>query len=79
MFIGTGLTLAYEFGLYQGIKQLFRVYVNKSNVELIPIYQIAISGGTVGFMGSLIYTPTEFCKIQMQTNVSKYNRFSGAS
>jgi hypothetical protein len=79
MFIGNGLTVSVELGLNETFHHMFMKYVNKDGKELIPKYQIAISGALVGFVVSFVYTPIEFCKIQMQMKTPEYAHYKGAT
>jgi solute carrier family 25 carnitine/acylcarnitine transporter 20/29 len=58
---------------------MFSKYVNKDGKELIPISQIAISGGMVGILASMIFTPMEFFKIQIQMKTPQYLKYTGAT
>jgi hypothetical protein len=47
-------------------------------MELLPLYQVALCGTLTGAVTSLICTPTEFCKIQMQMTSSQFSRYHSA-
>jgi hypothetical protein len=42
------------------------------------MWQVGICGTLAGFFCSLIFTPMEFCKIQMQMKVKEYANYKSA-
>lgn len=78
MFVGNGITVSCELGMNETFHHMFMKF-NNDGKELIPKYQIAISGALVGLIASFIYTPMEFCKIQMQMKTPEYSHYKGAA
>lgn len=75
MFLGNGLLVSQELGLNESFHRFFRNYVNKNDVELLPMYQVGLCGTMAGYFCSLIYTPMEFCKIQMQMKTYEFQKY----
>lgn len=42
------------------------------------MYQVGLCGTMAGFLCSLVYTPMEYCKIQMQMKTYEYQKYRSA-
>lgn len=78
MFLSNSLSNSIELGLNETLHNFFRNSINKDGQILLPLYQVALCGTLTGAVTSLICTPTEFCKIQMQMTSSPYQKYKSA-
>lgn len=78
MFFGSGLLMAGELGLNSSFQSLFRKTSVEHDSGMMPMHQVAICGALTGIFSTLVTTPMEFCKIQVQMAVPEYAHYSGS-
>ncbi|KAG2383291.1 hypothetical protein C9374_004628 [Naegleria lovaniensis] len=66
-----------EFGVYNECKQWFNKR-HDTNEGPLPLYKIAIAGALAGVAGSVVTTPTEYlkCNLQVESNMN-HVKFNG--
>lgn len=78
MFLGSGLLMAGELGLNESFQRLMRKF-GSSRDEMMPLHHVALCGALTGVFSTLICTPMEFCKIQVQMGVPEYAHYTGST
>jgi hypothetical protein len=78
MFLGSGLLVAGELGLNESFQTLFKKSGSSSNSGMMPMHEVALCGALTGVFSTIVTTPMEFCKIQVQMGVPQYAHYTSS-